>query len=139
MIRGSHAFKISLFQTTQFTRRDTRRGVDVWRCGGAEDISRISDLSVGGLFLSTLIPQTVGVKAELDFLVQEGNIRVEAEVRHLVLSGGLGLKFTAISDPSLSKSSSATEQNPQCVTFRPSELIFAVPQPTAPEALKQAA
>ena len=69
-----------------------------WRCGGAEDISRISDLSVGGLFLSTLIPQTVGVKAQLDFLVQEGNIRVEAEVRHLVPSCGLGLKFIAISD-----------------------------------------
>ena len=70
-----------------------------WRCGGVEDISRISDLSIGGLFLSTLIPQTVGVKAQLDFLVQEGNIRVEAEVRHLVPSGGLGLKFIAVSDP----------------------------------------
>jgi hypothetical protein len=69
-----------------------------WRCGGAEDIARVSDLSVGGLFLSTPVPQRVGVKAQLDFLVQEGNIRVEAEVRHLVPSGGLGLKFTAITD-----------------------------------------
>jgi hypothetical protein len=69
-----------------------------WRCDGAEDIARVSDLSVGGLFLSTPVPQPVGVKAQLDFLVQEGNIRVEAEVRHLVPSGGLGLKFTAISD-----------------------------------------
>ena len=69
-----------------------------WRCGGAEDISRISDLSVGGLFLPTLVPQTVGATAQLDFLVPEGNIRVEAEVRRLVPSGGLGLKFTAISD-----------------------------------------
>jgi hypothetical protein len=69
-----------------------------WRCDGAEDIARVSDLSVGGLFLSTPVPQPVGVKAQLDFLVQEGNIRVEAEVRHLVPSSGLGLKFTAISD-----------------------------------------
>jgi len=69
-----------------------------WRCGGAEDIARVSDLSVGGLFLSTPVPQPLGVKAQLDFLVQEGNIRVEAEVRHLVPSGGLGLRFTAISD-----------------------------------------
>jgi hypothetical protein len=69
-----------------------------WRCDGAEDIARVSDLSVGGLFLSTPVPQPVGVKAQLDFLVQEGNIRVEAEVRHLVPSGGLGLKFTAIFD-----------------------------------------
>ena len=64
-----------------------------WRCGGAEDISRISDLSLGGLFLSTLIPQTVGVKAQLDFLVQEGKIRVEAEVRHLVLKRRTGFKI----------------------------------------------
>ena len=69
-----------------------------WRCGGTEDIARVSDLSVGGLFLSTPVSQPVGVKAQLDFLVQEGNIRVEAEVRHLAPSGGLGLKFTAISD-----------------------------------------
>jgi hypothetical protein len=69
-----------------------------WRCGGTEDISRVSDLGVGGLFLSTSIPQAVGVKAQLDFLVQEGTIRVEAEVRHLIPSNGLGLKFTAISD-----------------------------------------
>jgi len=69
-----------------------------WRCGEAEDIVRVSDLSVGGLFLSTPVPQPVGVKAQLHFLVQEGNIRVEAEVRHLAPSGGIGLKFTAISD-----------------------------------------
>lgn len=69
-----------------------------WRCGAAEDISRINDLCVGGLFLSTPIPLAVGAKAQLDFLVREGNIRVEAEVRHLIPSGGLGLKFIAISD-----------------------------------------
>ena len=69
-----------------------------WRCGGAEDIARVSDLSVRGLFLSTPVPQPVGVKAQLDFLVGEGNIRAEAEVRHLIPNMGLGLKFTAISD-----------------------------------------
>lgn len=69
-----------------------------WRCGGVEDVSRVSDLSVGGLFLSTPVSKPFGTKAQLDFLVQEGTIRVEAEVRHLIPSNGLGLKFTAISD-----------------------------------------
>src|SRR3981081_1767927 len=69
-----------------------------WRCDGIEDVSRISDLSVGGLFLSTSIPRPVGVQAEIDFLVQEGQIRTEAVVRHLVPSAGLGFKFTAITD-----------------------------------------
>jgi hypothetical protein len=69
-----------------------------WRCGGIEDVSRVRDLSVGGLFLATPIPRDVGVKAEIDFLVQEGQLRTEAVVRHLVASSGLGLKFTAIAD-----------------------------------------
>lgn len=69
-----------------------------WRCGEAQDVSRVSDLSVGGLFLSTPIPQSEGTKAQLEFLVQEGNIRAEAVVRRHVPSNGLGLKFTAITD-----------------------------------------
>jgi PilZ domain-containing protein len=81
------------------SRIDTPEGVWVyWRCGPTEDVSRVCDLSVGGLFLSTPIPQPRGVTAQLEFLVQEGNIRAEAVVRHLIPSNGLGLKFTAISD-----------------------------------------
>src|SRR5260370_24765659 len=69
-----------------------------WRCHGMDDVSRVCDLSVGGLFLSTPAPPPLGAKAKLDFLVQEGQIRAEAVVRHLVPGGGLGLKFTAIPD-----------------------------------------
>jgi hypothetical protein len=50
------------------------------------------------MFLATPVPPPVGTKAQLDFLVQEGQIRAEAVVRHLVPGGGLGLKFTAITD-----------------------------------------
>jgi len=70
----------------------------LWRCEGRHDISRACDLSVGGLFLSTPVPPPVGVKAKLDFLVEEGQIRTEAVVRHHIPGGGLGLKFTAITD-----------------------------------------
>jgi PilZ domain-containing protein len=69
-----------------------------WRCEGIDDVSRVCDLSVGGLFVSTPVPPPAGAKAKLDFLVQEGQIRAEAVVRHLVPSAGLGLKFTAITD-----------------------------------------
>jgi hypothetical protein len=81
------------------SRIETPDGVWVyWRCGQTEDVSRVCDLSLGGLFLSTPVPQPEGVKAQLEFLVQEGNIRTEAVVRHLIPSSGLGLKFIAISD-----------------------------------------
>jgi len=69
-----------------------------WRCEGMDDVSRVCDLSVGGLFVSTPVPPPVGSKAKLDFLVQDGQIRAEAVVRHHVPRGGLGLKFTAIPD-----------------------------------------
>jgi hypothetical protein len=69
-----------------------------WRCEGMDDVSRVCDLSVGGLFLSTPVPPPLGASAKLEFLVREGQIRAEAVVRHLSSSGGLGLKFTAITD-----------------------------------------
>jgi hypothetical protein len=69
-----------------------------WRCAGVEDVSRVCDLSVGGLFLSTPIPRPLGARARLDFLVPEGQIRAEAIVQHQVPNGGLGLRFTAITD-----------------------------------------
>jgi hypothetical protein len=70
----------------------------LWRCEGRHDISRACDLSVGGMFLSITVPPPVGSKAKLEFLVQEGQIRAEAVVRHHIHAGGLGLKFTAIAD-----------------------------------------
>lgn len=81
------------------SRVETPDGVWVcWRCGDIEDVSQVGDLSVGGLFLSTSARQPEGVRVQLEFLVQEGNIRAEAVVRHLIPSSGLGFKFTAISD-----------------------------------------
>ena len=88
-----------------YSRRMTARidtsGNDVWvywHCRGMDDVSRVCDLSVGGMFLATPAPPPLGAKAQLDFLVQEGQIRAEAVVRHCVPGGGLGLKFTAIAD-----------------------------------------
>jgi PilZ domain len=69
-----------------------------WRCEGWEDVSQVCDLSLGGLFLSTPIPRSVGARAKVDFLVPEGQIRTEAVVQHLIPDSGVGLKFTAITD-----------------------------------------
>ena len=88
-----------LYSRRLIPRVETPEGLWVcWRCGGIEDVSRVCDLSVGGLFLSTPIPRPLGARAKVDFLVPEGQIRAEAIVQHQVLDGGLGLKFTAITD-----------------------------------------
>lgn len=80
-------------------RFDTREGVWVfWNCGGRDEISQVRDLSLGGLFVETARPRPVGSTTTLDFLVQEGQIRADAVVRHLHPGHGVGLKFTAVRD-----------------------------------------
>jgi len=69
-----------------------------WMCRGQEDISRVRDMSMGGLFIETPQPRAEGVLTRLHFLVQEGQIRADAIVRHAISGVGLGLKFTALSE-----------------------------------------
>lgn len=69
-----------------------------WQCRGREDVSRVRDMSMGGLFIETPEPKAEGVLARLNFLVQEGQIRADAVVRHAESGVGLGLKFTALSE-----------------------------------------
>jgi hypothetical protein len=88
-----------LYSRRLIPRVETPEGLWVcWRCVGVEDVSRVCDLSVGGLFLSTPTPRPLGAKAKVDFLVPEGQIRAEAIVQHQVPNDGLGLRFTAITD-----------------------------------------
>jgi PilZ domain len=67
-----------------------------WQCNGRDDVSRVRDLSLGGLFLETRSPRAVGSLTKVDFLVGEGQIHADAVVRHVAPGRGLGLKFTAV-------------------------------------------
>jgi len=69
-----------------------------WRCDGREDVSRVCNIGMGGLFIETAEPKAEGVQARLHFLVKEGQIRADAIVRHTRPGIGLGLKFTALSE-----------------------------------------
>ena len=72
---------------------------DLWVYWHSEiygDLSRVRDLSVGGLLIETSQTIPVGGTMALSFLVLEGQIRVHALVRYLKLGFGLGLKLTAI-------------------------------------------
>ncbi len=91
-------------QTPSYSRRHTSRvetpdGVWIyWRCNGIDDVSRVRDLGVGGLYVATQSPRPLGIKAKLDLLVQEGQIRAEAVVRHVEPGRGLGMQFTAVAE-----------------------------------------
>ena len=82
-----------------YPRVGTPSGVWVyWNCKGSEDTSRVRDLSMGGLFVETEKAREVDATIRLDFLVQEGQIRAKAVVRHVKPGCGLGLKFTALAE-----------------------------------------
>jgi PilZ domain len=67
-----------------------------WRCDGRDDIARVRNMSVGGVFIETRTPKKIGAMTNLHFLVQEGAIRADATVRHAKEGQGMGLKFTAV-------------------------------------------
>ena len=89
-------------QQPAYARRLSSRlntGDDVWvywRCNGRDDVSRVRDLSMKGLFLDAEEPRAMGATIRLHFLVQEGQIRADAAVQHAKSGAGLGLKFMAM-------------------------------------------
>jgi len=89
-----------VFPSRRFNSRvETPEGVWVyWRRNGIDETSRVRDVSLGGLFVETAKSGAVDSTAKVDFLVQEGQIRTDAVVRHVEPGRGLGLKFTAVSD-----------------------------------------
>ena len=67
-----------------------------WQCGRRADVSRVRNVSAGGMFLEIEQPLAKGQTANLHFLVQEGAIQADAVVRRFTPGEGLGLKFVAI-------------------------------------------
>jgi hypothetical protein len=70
-----------------------------WRCNDRDDVSRVLDISIDGIFIETpLLSVKEGMPAKLDFLVQEGRIKADAVVRHVKRGRGLGLRFIAVAE-----------------------------------------
>src|SRR5208282_732445 len=72
---------------------------DVYVCWGAvgyDDTSQVRDLGPSGIFVLTRKTKPVGSKTSLYFLVEEGQIRAEAVVRHVKPGRGFGLQFTSV-------------------------------------------
>jgi len=68
-----------------------------WEAHPHHDVSRVRDLSPAGLFLETRFRKSEGDVVQLHFLVQEGRIRADANVRYATKGEGLGLQLRAVS------------------------------------------
>lgn len=67
-----------------------------WQTTGASasTVSRVRDLSIGGVFVFTPAPPTVGTAVKLLFVLPEGEVRIEGVVRYAELKKGMGVEFT---------------------------------------------
>ena len=98
LTRNERIFKKQVLASQrQHKRVETPEGVWVlWRCGRTEDTSRVKNLSVGGLFVETNKVCPINATVELDFLVQDGEIKARAIVRFVTAGRGMGLQFKSV-------------------------------------------
>jgi hypothetical protein len=67
-----------------------------WEHSGIRQVSRISVLALGGLFISTPEPPPNGDTIKLIFEVPGGEVRARALVRDSQHGKGMGVEFTAM-------------------------------------------
>jgi hypothetical protein len=76
-------------------RVEVSRGIWVaWRTEGSPSVSRVRDLSVGGVFVSTTPPPPNGTPVHLLFSLPEGEVRIDGSVRYSQEGVGMGVEFT---------------------------------------------
>ena len=82
----------------RYERIATPKGVWVaWQDGKQQNVSRVRDLNVGGLFIATPTPLALGSTVTLLLSVPEGEIRSRAVVRNVIPGEGMGVQFTELS------------------------------------------
>ncbi len=81
----------------RYPRIPTPKGVWVsWQIDGKQNVSRVRDLNIGGLFIDTTTPPPVGSSVTLLFSVPEGEIRSSAIVKNITPGEGMGVQFVAM-------------------------------------------
>jgi hypothetical protein len=86
-------------ESRQSARIAVSKGVWVaWQSDGPRNVSRVRDLSVGGVFISTTIPVPVGTEVDLLFTQPEGETRIHGIVRYADGKSGVGVEFTRMGE-----------------------------------------
>ena len=86
---------------TREKRRYSRVGIPkgmwvAWEGSGQRFVSRVFDLSLGGLFIATPEPPPVGTFVKLVFETSGRDVRARAIVRRTVPGRGMGVEFVAM-------------------------------------------
>jgi PilZ domain len=85
-------------------RLELPKGVWVaWQGSGQRFVSRVLDLSMGGVFIPTSDPPPLRTVVKLIFELPEGDVHAPAVVRHTVVGRGMGVEFATMDDGDLSR------------------------------------
>jgi PilZ domain len=88
---------------TQSAGKENRRTVRVavpkglwvaWQGEGSRNVSRVRDLSAGGVFIQTPLSVAIGTELEMLFALPEGETRINGVVRYVDGKNGIGVEFT---------------------------------------------
>jgi hypothetical protein len=81
----------------RYSRVEIPKGMRVaWEASGKRFISRVFDLSLGGVFIRTPEPPPVSTTLSLLFEISGRNIRARAIVRRSLPGVGMGVEFVAM-------------------------------------------
>jgi PilZ domain len=81
----------------RFRRIELPRGMTVaWQTANHRDISRVSSLSLGGLFIESSSPAPAGETLQVQFDIPSGAVRGQAVVRRSIEGKGMGCEFTEL-------------------------------------------
>ena len=82
----------------RYSRIATPKGIWVaWQDGARQEVSRVLDLNIGGLFVTTEHPCALGATVTILLAVPEGEIRGRAVVRNSSAKG-MGVEFVELRD-----------------------------------------
>ena len=81
-----------------------------WTVDSRTLISRVRDISVGGVFILTPNPVPLESTVKLLFSVQEGEIRASGTVRCSVQGEGMGIEFTGMGNRDMTRLQNLVER-----------------------------
>jgi len=81
----------------RFPRMRLPRGMTIsWKASHQRDVSRVSSLSLGGLFIEAADPAPAGETLQVQFDIPSGAVRGRAVVRRSIKGKGMGVEFTEL-------------------------------------------
>lgn len=67
-----------------------------WKCGSQKFVSPVENLAMGGLFIRTKNPPITGTMVQLVFNTPQGEVRVRAVARNVVMGVGMGVAIVSM-------------------------------------------